>query len=100
MSLFGTLDQAGVAVGEETVAGGDCMGVGGLDPVEPGERVRVPLGVYLATHGVDETPKELLDTVLTGAENAQKQAAQQLANSIATARNEEDAAARAGTLAF
>jgi hypothetical protein len=58
--------------------------------------VLVPLGVYLATHGVADSPKELLDTVLSGAENAQKQAAQQLANAIATARNEEDAAARAG----
>src|SRR5215472_4323558 len=38
LSLFGALDQAGVAVGEEPVAGGDRMGVGGLDPVEPGER--------------------------------------------------------------
>lgn len=59
--------------------------------------VLVPLGVYLATHGVADSPKELLATVVSGAENAQKQAAQQLANAIAAARNEEDAAARAGT---
>jgi hypothetical protein len=58
--------------------------------------VLVPLGVWVATHGIADEPKELLETVLSGAENAQKQAAQQLADAIAKARNEEDAAAREG----
>ena len=34
---WGPLDQAGVAIGKEAVAGGHRVSIGGLDPIEPGE---------------------------------------------------------------
>ena len=52
----------------------------------------LPVVIILATRGGAPTPKELLDTVLKGSENAQRQASQQLANEIAKARNEADEA--------
>lgn len=55
----------------------------------------LPVVIILATRGGAPTPKELLDSVLKGSENEQRQASQQLANAIAEARNEVDAAAPA-----
>ena len=35
---IGSFDQAGVAVGKETIASGDRVRIGGLDPLVPSER--------------------------------------------------------------
>ena len=56
----------------------------------------VPVVIVLATRGSAPTPKDLLETVRTGGENAKRQAAQQLADAIAKARNQADEDLRAG----
>lgn len=56
----------------------------------------LPIVVILATRGGAPEPKDLLEQVLKGSENAQKQAAQQLAFEIAKARTAADRAAASG----
>lgn len=56
----------------------------------------LPIVVILATRGGAPEPRDLLEQVLKGSENAQKQAAQQLAFEIAKARTQADLAAASG----
>jgi HEAT repeat protein len=56
----------------------------------------VPVVIVLATRGVAPTPKDLLEQVRTGGDNAKRQSAQQLAHAIGEARTKADDALRAG----
>jgi hypothetical protein len=61
--------------------------------------VAAAVGVFVLFGAWSDSPpdeKELLETVMTGSENAQKQAAQQLAIAIAQARSKADRQAAAG----